>query len=165
MSKYYTHIMTKEINQYQRAEINKEIVEKANSLKIDIPATIEELLKNNKYNEDYTKEYVLQAYGELFNKCRMLLQKYQISPWAEFEIGKIDNGKDDEGIVEDSIYFDYNGHFFSTYEDMSMRLYQLEEILCNLHPIQQILTNLSLTLIRQAEFNKKKIKQLKLEYI
>ena len=157
--------MITEIDQHLRTRINKEIIEKASSLKIDIHAINEELLKNDKYNEDYTRENVLQAYEEMFNKCKMLLKKYQISPWAEFEIGKIDNGKDDEGIVEDSIYFNSEGHFFSTYEDMSRRYYELEEILCVLQPIQQIFTNLYLTLIRQAEFNKEKIKQLELENV
>ncbi|HSF50488.1 MAG TPA: hypothetical protein VLA74_06985 [Nitrososphaeraceae archaeon] len=157
--------MIKEVDQYQRTRINKEIIEKASSLKIDIPAITEELLKNDKYNENYTKENVLQAYQEMFHKCKILLKKYEISPWSQFEIGKIDNGKDDEGIVEDSIYFNSQGHFFSEYEDMSARHYQLEEIICVLHPIQQILTNLYLTLIRHAEFNKEKIKQLELEYV
>jgi hypothetical protein len=156
--------MTK-LYQDQSLRIDKDIIEEASRLKIDIPAITEELLKNDKYNENYTKENVLQAYQEMFNKCKMLLQKYQISSWAEFEIGKIDNVKDDEGIKEDSIYFHYDGHFISRYEDMSIRWYKLEEILCELHPIQQILTNLYLELIRQAEFNKGKIKRLELEYV
>ena len=155
----------KEINQDQRMRINKDLIEKASSLKVDIPAITEELIKNNKSNEEYTKENVLQIYKEMFNKCRILLQKYQISPWAEFEIGEIDVGKDDEGLKVVSIYFDFRGHFFSRFEDMSMRWYELKEILCDLHPIQQILINLYLTLIRQAEFNKEKIKQLELEYV
>jgi hypothetical protein len=157
--------MIKEVDQYQMTRINKEIIEKASSLKIDIPAITEELLKNDKYNEDYTKENILQAYNEMFKKCKMLLQKYQISTWTEFEIGKIDIGKGYEGLKIASIYFDNCGHFFSRFEDMSIRLYELEEIICHLHPIQRILTNLYLTLIRHAEFNKEKIKQLELEYV
>ena len=153
------------VYQNQKLRIDKDIIEKASSLKIDIPTITEELLKNDKYNEDYTKENVLQLYKKMFNKCRILLQKYQLRPSTKFEVGEKDIGEGEEGLKIGNIYFNDYGHFFSESEDMSVRCYELEEILFDLHSTQQILTNLYLKLIQLAELNKKLIKQLELVYI
>jgi hypothetical protein len=110
--------MNKEIYQDQSLRIDKDIIEKASSLKIDIPTITEELLKNDKYKEDYTKENVLQLYKNMFNKCRILLQKYQLSHSTEFEVGEKDIGIGEEGLKIGSIYFDDHGHFFSKHEYM-----------------------------------------------
>jgi hypothetical protein len=153
--------MTK-INQNSISGIDKDNIEEKD-IQIDI-STITEELRTLTYNEDNTRNNVLEMYEELFHKSVILINKYIIHPRIDnFRIG------DKTNSVFDIIYLHPEGSIVTLNPDACCSddtptwiSHKVEDVFDYLYSPQQILYNIYKNLIQHIKSNNEKIKELKL---
>ncbi len=150
------------INQKPTSEF-KDNIEKDNEIKMDL-STITEELRTLTYNEDYTRDNVLQAYDEMFRKSATIIKKYVVHPRVgNYIIGQKSESEDGKIFLHPDgrlVTFDYTSCGRSN--DDAWESHKLEDVFDYLYLPQQILYNIYFDLKRHIKNNKEITKDLKL---